>query len=233
MWFRNAILVAFLVAGPVQASEIQWKSSLSEGLTSARENHSLVYVQIVTEWCGYCQKLQNEDYPRPEVKKLLSQFVTVSIDGDRQPEVAARFNARGYPTLLVLQPDGTVVARMDGYPGPERLKSVLGRLLSENTMAGAELHPLDQALQSLRAKDFGRAVELLNPFIENSETANTELALARYYRGLAFVGMGNHNAARDDLSFAARRAPLPEQRSSAREILAGIEKNSNIASSGE
>ena len=256
MWIRVAVAFLLISGTALQAEEIKWKTSLVDGLKAARENHSLVYVQVVTEWCGYCRKLQSEDYPRPEIKGLLSQFITVSIDGDRQPEIASSFQARGYPTLLILQPDGSIIARMDGYPGPERLKQILSRILSENKMADlrpsrngktdlqsaensssttgssqdlskasntAKLHPLDMALEAMQGKDFQKALEILNPFIEQLPGPNTEFALARFYRGMTLMELGKLEEAGADLSFASRRAPLPEQRQSAADLLRKLE----------
>lgn len=252
MWIRFVVALLFFFAASLQAQEIHWKSSLPEGLKAARENHSLVFVQVVTEWCGYCQRLQKEDYPRPEIKSLLAQFITVSIDGDRQPQVASDFHARGYPTLLILQPDGSIIARIDGYPGPQRLKDTLSRVLSENKMAhqkteqptrpsqsdgkpgldltenqptDARKHPLDEAAQALQKKQFYRALGILNPFIQSLGESNTEFALARFYRGMALIELGEFDRAKPDLTFAARRAPLPEQRNSARLLLQKIQES--------
>ncbi|MBI38252.1 MAG: hypothetical protein CMF59_01535 [Leptospiraceae bacterium] len=247
MWIRVAVAFLLISGTALQAEEIRWRTSLADGLKAARENHSLVYVQVVTEWCGYCRKLQADDYPRPEIKALLTQFVTVTIDGDRQPEVANGFKARGYPTLLVLQPDGTIIARIDGYPGPERLKQTLSQILSENKMAGLDptplsdqknnsrkeedssptsrdeepssIHPLDIALQAMQSKEFRKALDILNPFISESTSSNTEFALARFYRGMTLMELGQFEKARSDLDFASRRAPMPEQRESAAELL--------------
>lgn len=246
--------VAAIAENPVK---VDWKSSLPAGLEEARRSHRLVYVEVVTEWCGYCRRLQTVDYPRSEVQKLLSRFVTVSIDGDRQPEVARQFRVQGYPTLLILSPAGNILVRVDGYPGRERLVDVLEKTLKDNAMAlrknaaeeessnreamagppaqdshptgggssalSSARHPLEQAQKAMRNGQHDITVQILDPYIAGLKHKDTDMAVARFYRGLSLAYLGQDRA-REDLLFAARMAPLPEQRAMARELLSTIQE---------
>lgn len=223
-----SILTSLLLAGTLSAEsgqKLEW-NSLSRGMELAKKQHRMIYVQVVTEWCGYCRKLQTEDYKKAAVRELLSRYVLVSIDGDHQADVANRFNVQGYPTLLVLSPSGELLARMDGYPGTDRLKHVLTTVLEKNKMAeGSETtaHPIARAQNEMKSGEFQNSVRILDAFIAGSEFQNSELALARFYRGLSLFELGDERA-RDDLLYASRRAPLPEQREKARNLLESIQE---------
>ena len=267
LFFSLFTAMLFVSALSAEAEQkLQWHS-LSRGMELAKQQHRMIYVQVVTEWCGYCRKLQTEDYKKSAVRELLSRYVLVSIDGDHQADVANRFNVQGYPTLLVLSPSGDLLVRMDGYPGAHRLKQVLSSTLEKNKMAEAtsgkderttapeapeatrtsvagageehavekdsggtdseasrsSLHPLNRAQEAMQSGQYRNSVRILDAFIASSEYQNSELALARFYRGMSLFELGDDRA-REDLHYASRRAPLPEQREKARNLLESIQE---------
>src|SRR5262245_4891497 len=69
-------------------------------LAKARAEKKVVFVDFSTEWCGWCKKLEQEVFSRPEVAKAMTGFVNVHVDAEKSPEgpsLAKTYGARGFP----------------------------------------------------------------------------------------------------------------------------------------
>lgn len=96
------------------------------GIERARTEGRPVLVAFVTDWCGYCRKLEATTWRDPAVRARLARLVAVKVDAEETRErhgvaggeLARRFGVRGYPTLLLLDSDGAVVSRAGGYLDP-------------------------------------------------------------------------------------------------------------------
>jgi thioredoxin 2 len=90
-----------------------------------------VLVDLWAPWCGPCRAVA------PTLEQLAREFAgqlkVVKVDVDQAPAVAARFNARSIPTLVLLH-GGRVVARQVGAAGPDALRRWVAGSLS--TLAG-------------------------------------------------------------------------------------------------
>jgi thiol-disulfide isomerase/thioredoxin len=76
------------------------------------ENVTVVYFFHV-DWCGYCKKA------KPEVDKFVQKLAendnkvngksvkVVQVNADENKELAAEYNVRAYPTVIVSKPDGS------------------------------------------------------------------------------------------------------------------------------
>ncbi len=115
----------------------QWQS-FGDGLTSARENHKMIMVDVYTDWCGWCKKLDREVYPDSRVSTLLAKsFVAIKVNaessspleykGQRMTEeqFARASGVTGYPTILFMDEEGTVVTTLPGYLPADRFSRVL------------------------------------------------------------------------------------------------------------
>ena len=91
--------------------------TLKEALAKAKESGKQVFVDCFTEWCGPCKMLARDVFPRPEVGKVFNaRFVNLKMDMEKGEglEVAKRYGITAYPTLLVINPDGTVAGKVVG-----------------------------------------------------------------------------------------------------------------------
>ncbi|HEX8076396.1 MAG TPA: thioredoxin family protein [Chthoniobacterales bacterium] len=104
-----------------------WLTDLKQAQEEAKANKKLVLLDFTgSDWCGYCIKLDREVFSRPEFKDYASKnFVLVEIDFPRAKEQSAterrqnfelqdRFGIQGYPTIVILDPEGKKVGVL-GY----------------------------------------------------------------------------------------------------------------------
>jgi len=119
-------------AGAASASKDHagwFEGSFDDGLEQARASSKLAFVDLWTSWCGPCKRLEQVTFPDPAVQAELAKFVALSIDAESPAgePLMARYKIAGYPTMLVVAPDGREVGRIVGFKEP----AVLVRLLEE------------------------------------------------------------------------------------------------------
>ncbi len=105
--------------------------SLKDALAKAAKEGKQVFVDCYTSWCGPCKKLAREVFPQPEVGKVLNaRFVNLQIDMEKGegPAVSKQFGINSFPTMLILNPDGTKVGSIVGYYPTERLLDEIAKV---------------------------------------------------------------------------------------------------------
>jgi thioredoxin-related protein len=128
------------LAGPAAggpAPGVSWRS-WDRGLEEARGSGRPVLVDVYTDWCGWCRRMEADVYSRPEVRDYLSRkFVTVKLDAEAPDparyegraftsrSLAARFGVSGYPTTIFLRPAGDQPVAVPGYVDAERFLLLL------------------------------------------------------------------------------------------------------------
>jgi thiol-disulfide isomerase/thioredoxin len=106
-------------------TQIEWLYDFDEGMALARKSDKPVMVDFYTDWCGWCGKLDKDTYSSGDVIALSSGFINIKIDADRNRPLVSRYGIRGYPTVLFLDPSGSVTLRVTGYlPAAEFIKKM-------------------------------------------------------------------------------------------------------------
>lgn len=63
------VIIAFLVAGiTVHAKAIDWERDYENALTRAKKENKLVIVNVYTDWCGQCRRMDKETFANREVE---------------------------------------------------------------------------------------------------------------------------------------------------------------------
>jgi thiol-disulfide isomerase/thioredoxin len=137
---RNLVKIACLLSAlflfnTPPAHAISWSYDLESALKRAKDKQKPVMVDFYTDWCGWCKKLDSTTYADTKVTGLAAKFICVKIDGDKNRETVTKYSISGYPTIFLLDPNGSVANRIVGYTGPEELakamKAVLDRAAPE------------------------------------------------------------------------------------------------------
>ncbi|HXS81693.1 MAG TPA: DUF255 domain-containing protein [Methylomirabilota bacterium] len=131
------ILAALLLVPAAHAGPVAWRG-WNEGLAAAAGGPKPVIVDVYTDWCGWCKRMDRDVYARSDVSEYLNQhFVMVRLNAESAERVSyagrsltARalsggFEVTGYPTTIFLKPDGTHLVNVPGYiPADKFLKLV-------------------------------------------------------------------------------------------------------------
>jgi hypothetical protein len=114
-------------------AEIAWfAGSVEEALATASRERRPVFLYWGAVWCPPCHYLKTKLFPRPEFVARMQAFVPVYLDGDspRAQTWGEKLGVAGYPTVIVLDPDGRELTRLPSMLPVEDYAEVLDRAVS-------------------------------------------------------------------------------------------------------
>ena len=134
--------------GSAARAQVEWeRGTLEENLARAHRERKWVLVELATGWCESCRTMDAEVYQRPEVgAKLAKDFIALRRDGESGEGLALhdRYHVVGFPTLLVLSPEGGEIDRIMGVVAAKELIATLGSFRAgKNTLATLERRAAD------------------------------------------------------------------------------------------
>jgi len=119
------------VGGAPRPGPLQWRE-FAAGLEEADRNEKLVLVDVYTDWCGWCKRMEKTTYGDSLVLEYLAErYVPVKVNAESKAptqyrgedmtyrEMAGGFGIRSYPTTLFLEADGSPITTVPGYWKPE------------------------------------------------------------------------------------------------------------------
>lgn len=96
----------------------------------ARKGNKPLFIDFETTWCGPCKTMDQLVYTADAVVKAAENVISVKVDGDKQPELKKQFRVRGYPSMILLTPQGEELKRTSGYCGVKEMAVFLNFRLS-------------------------------------------------------------------------------------------------------
>jgi thioredoxin-related protein len=105
----------------------QWHG-WEDGVREVQISGKYMLVDVYTDWCGWCKKMDREVYTHPQVQQLLAaNFVIIKLNAEStnlitngtnqytEQELAKTLDVKGYPTILVYNKQFQLVSRFSGY----------------------------------------------------------------------------------------------------------------------
>ncbi|KNZ32958.1 MAG: hypothetical protein AD742_09405 [Methylibium sp. NZG] len=121
-----------MVAAASTDGAIAWTSAASDAdvdaaFAQARSLNKPLFVYWGAKWCPPCNQLQATLFNRQDFIERSRAFVPVYVDGDSPgaQKLGARFKVRGYPTMLLFDPQGTELTRLPGEVDAAQYTQVL------------------------------------------------------------------------------------------------------------
>jgi uncharacterized protein YyaL (SSP411 family) len=100
---------------------IHWREWGEAAFRCAEQEGKPVLLTLTATWCHWCHVLDQTSYAEARVIHLVnSRFIPVRVDVDRRPDLSARYNQGGFPSVAILNDHGML---LDGcvYVPPDEM----------------------------------------------------------------------------------------------------------------
>ncbi|MEQ8358256.1 MAG: DUF255 domain-containing protein [Cytophagales bacterium] len=125
------------VSSPNPKSGIKWMS-YEQVLEASKKEPKKVFVDVYTDWCGWCKRMDQTTFQNEKVINILKEdFYAVKLDAESDEtfvqngkemtyrQLARSYKATGYPTTVYLNEDLSVIQAVPGYQKAESLEMIL------------------------------------------------------------------------------------------------------------
>jgi thioredoxin-related protein len=116
----------------------------NDGLETATKENKKILMDVYTDWCAWCKRMDKDVYAQNEVKVLLNKFfVLVKLNAESNNEaayneqtmtetmLAQELGVDGYPSTIFFLPNGEVITAVPGYVAPDKFLLIL-KYIGEN-----------------------------------------------------------------------------------------------------
>lgn len=111
---------------------IPWQTWSDEAFVKAKTENRLIILDLEAVWCHWCHVMDQKTYTDPAVQTLLKdKFVTLKVDQDSRPDLAARYMDYGWPATIFFNAKGEEIAKRSGYIPPEEMTKLLKKLVQD------------------------------------------------------------------------------------------------------
>ncbi len=85
---------------------VSWEEAFRRAEVEAKP----ILLLLTAPWCHWCRVLEAEGLSDPAIAGLIERaFVPVEVNADLRPDINARYNLGGLPTVALLTPDGALL----------------------------------------------------------------------------------------------------------------------------
>ncbi len=123
------MLAVLLTALTAAAADSLWHENYTKALELAKEQNKPLLINFTgSDWCGFCIILDKEVFSQQAFQSFAKKnLVLFKADFPRDDsgqlaatrkqnrELAKKYGVRGYPTVLILSPEGKELGRTSGY----------------------------------------------------------------------------------------------------------------------
>jgi len=125
-------------------TEVKWMD-FNEGYALAKKKNKIMLVDVYTEWCGWCKKMDRDAYAKPAISQVLNtDFISVkfnpeitnvtysyegkSYTGEQLAGVISNYQISGYPTTIFIYPKQKKSEVVVGYKNAEQMAPILAEM---------------------------------------------------------------------------------------------------------
>jgi outer membrane protein assembly factor BamD (BamD/ComL family) len=149
---------------------VRWRADYATSRQEAQKTGRPLFLDVSTEWCGPCRKLESTTFRDPAIVRMLNeQFVPLKVDGTKDKVLTEALKVQGYPTLILAGPDGKILQTIEGYVDAARFREHLQGAL--NIVANPEWlqRNYQDAAKAAAAGDYARAITFLRAMLEDRQ----------------------------------------------------------------
>ncbi len=166
------LLIAFLAIPAFlsgQGATIKW-ISIEEAEKLNKEQPKKIMIDVYTDWCGWCKKMDKETFTDPVIADLINEhYYAVKLDGEGKEEItfngtSYKFVTQGsrgyhelaagllngklsYPSIAYLNEELQLLGAVPGYMTPVRIEPLLN-YIAENKFTSQSLEDYQKTFES-------------------------------------------------------------------------------------
>jgi thioredoxin-related protein len=124
---------------------VKWYS-FEEAVELSKKDKRKIFVDVYTDWCGWCKRMDKTTFSDPDIAKILNEkFYAVKLNAEDKAPVTFQgkefvFKSEykthelalslmggrsGYPTTVYLDEDFNLLHKQPGYLTPDKLDNIL------------------------------------------------------------------------------------------------------------
>ncbi|HEX6555421.1 MAG TPA: DUF255 domain-containing protein [Ktedonobacteraceae bacterium] len=113
---------------PHRATLVDWQPWGQAAFQIAEQFDKPIFLVITSSWCQWCHILDETTLSEPSIITILNRdYVPIRVDSDLRPDVNQRYNQNGWPSVLLLTPEGEIL--WGGvYVPPKQMLYYLGHI---------------------------------------------------------------------------------------------------------
>ncbi|MFY9984750.1 MAG: thioredoxin family protein [Chthoniobacterales bacterium] len=121
-----ALLISAVTS--VRAAELSWQTDFTQASQQAAQQHKYMLLDFTgSDWCPWCIKMDKEVFSQSQFSDFaLKNLILVKLDFPRKTaqspaeknqntDLAKKYGIEGFPTYILLDPNGKEVRRQVGY----------------------------------------------------------------------------------------------------------------------
>jgi thioredoxin-related protein len=121
-----ALLIS--AATSLRAAELSWQTDFTQASQQAAQQHKYMLLDFTgSDWCPWCIKMDKEVFSQSQFSDFaLKNLILVKLDFPRKTaqspaeknqnkDLATKYGIEGFPTYILLDPNGKEVRRQVGY----------------------------------------------------------------------------------------------------------------------
>lgn len=140
------LLISFVLIGvTVQAQEkIEWMK-FEEAVAANENDPKMLLVDVYTDWCGWCKKMDALTFKDPEVVSYINEgFYAVKLNAEdtkrtfdfmgkeySEAQMAAVMRVQSYPNFVIIDETLKNITQLPGYREPDEFLEGLGLIVKK------------------------------------------------------------------------------------------------------
>lgn len=118
-------------------TELFRQTDLQKAWKNAVARRKPMLVMFTSEHCMYCDKMLSATYDHPTIQRMLAgRTETVLAHAEDYRNLTKKLGIRGYPTSMLVSPDGDVLEFMEGYVDAKSFAQRVGPILASQRSQG-------------------------------------------------------------------------------------------------
>lgn len=145
MKYLSLLFIVFSFSFSVKAQDqIKWLK-FEEAIAANAQNPKMLLVDVYTDWCGWCKKMDKDTFTDPKViAHINNNFYAVKMNAEdtqrkfdfmgkeyTEAQMAASMRVRSYPNFVIIEPKLQNIAQLPGYRGPDAFLEALTELIEK------------------------------------------------------------------------------------------------------